>query len=517
MEEEKRSMNWGAFLGMSGVVLLASIVICIVYARMHPEWSAFSKGFFTVLAVYLVATGLGVSFFAFRERGKLENLFFFTALAIGFLYIFILPPNTAPDEQAHFTAAYADADVILGAESKKPFTFQMRVEDLTYASALFPMDPTEATYQNLTALLKDPFTSGDALSYTTVDEMITPSVPNGYFPQTVGILLGRIFHFSFIYMYILGRFMNLLCFALLLRFAIKLTPIGKGTFAVIGLFPMCMELAASYSYDAVIIGTAFLAVAYWLYLYMRPEQVHLAELALLFFLLVFFIPIKAVYVPFLILTLFLPARVFIDGKQRAIYYVSISVLILAVVAFVAYINIAPITRSGNAPVAERTDADLITVSDFFAAPLEFFRYLIAVPGEIYEFYYLTMIGGALGPLTIGIGYTLINLYCLTAAVGAVRRIEAPAIGGSKRTLFVLIIVGVYVLTLFIFYITWTPVGAAYIQGIQGRYFLPVLPLLAISLFSYKKLSRKWITDKHLLVFAYLLQCVTVLQIFSLIV
>lgn len=47
-------------------------------------------------------------------------------------------------------------------------------------------------------------------------------------------------------------------FAVLVYSAVRITPIGKNVMMTAGLLPMTLHLASSYSYDAGIIGLAFL-------------------------------------------------------------------------------------------------------------------------------------------------------------------------------------------------------------------------------------------------------------------
>ena len=43
----------------------------------------------------------------------------------------------------------------------------------------------------------------------------------------------------------------------------------------------------------------------------------------------------------------------------------------------------------------------------------------------------------------------------------------------------LISLGIYATTCFIIYVSWTPVGGAGIDGVQGRYFVPVIAILML--------------------------------------
>lgn len=51
---------------------------------------------------------------------------------------------------------------------------------------------------------------------------------------------------------------------------------------------------------------------------------------------------------------------------------------------------------------------------------------------------------------------------------------------KEKALSLLIVFGIFVIIVVGFYITWTIVGAEYITGVQGRYFLPIGIILLLS-------------------------------------
>ena len=58
----------------------------------------------------------------------------------------------------------------------------------------------------------------------------------------------------------------------------------------------------------------------------------------------------------------------------------------------------------------------------------------------------------------------------------------------KSSIF-LYLMGTYIILLTALYITWTTLGAKYVDGIQGRYFIPLIPVIVI-LFSKKIIVLK---------------------------
>jgi uncharacterized membrane protein len=115
-----------------------------------------------------------------------------------------------------------------------------------------------------------------------------------------------------------------------------------------------------------------------------------------------------------------------------------------------------------------------------ADPLAFPRDVIATlrgidPGE-----FLGQVVGVLGLFdTVLQGWTYPTLAALTLACFATSSdLDVP---GRGRAAFAAAFTTLaYVTTVFlIFWLVWTPLDSATIWGVQGRYFLPVLPLLAI--------------------------------------
>ena len=77
------------------------------------------------------------------------------------------------------------------------------------------------------------------------------------------------------------------------------------------------------------------------------------------------------------------------------------------------------------------------------------------------------------------------------------------ISRNKRLFAVLVFLVIYIALFLIQYLTWTPVGSLRIQGVQGRYFIPLLILLPFILninsenTRYGERIRKHITKERL--------------------
>ena len=92
-----------------------------------------------------------------------------------------------------------------------------------------------------------------------------------------------------------------------------------------------------------------------------------------------------------------------------------------------------------------------------------------------------LIGSNLGLLTIKLNNFVIVLYLLLILVSPFLEKHNYALNFKERLLFVIIAVGIFLLILTGLYLSWTLVGKDIIDGVQGRYFIPIaiLPLLCL--------------------------------------
>lgn len=70
----------------------------------------------------------------------------------------------------------------------------------------------------------------------------------------------------------MGKFFNLLCYVLLIYFAIRRIRYGKVLLAAFGLLPTNLYMAANYSYDPWVIGWIVLAFAYYFEEIQNPDR-----------------------------------------------------------------------------------------------------------------------------------------------------------------------------------------------------------------------------------------------------
>jgi uncharacterized membrane protein len=93
---------------------------------------------------------------------------------------------------------------------------------------------------------------------------------------------------------------------------------------------------------------------------------------------------------------------------------------------------------------------------------------------------------------------------------------SPTINRRDRIMFPVASVVAYIGMLVIFYIAWTKTNSPIIEGMQGRYLTPLLPMLLL-LLNGQKLTRRRLTDKQLLLFTSFLQCTVLAAVYQIII
>lgn len=289
-------------------------------------------GFAALLAAFTVWAVMS-------RRVRLPRLVFVLALGLGVLYSFVLPPYAAPDEKYHinqsFTLAcrwanfFSDEDWQMG---HVPTTTSFRRET-DVNPTLQNENTTVFTWQELTDTL---FTTTDADfdSHQEYAELQTDQNPLLYLVSGAAVFLAYLFHLGFTPALMLGRLANLLLFAALAAYAVRVTPVGKRVFAAVALLPMTLHLAASFSRDAPLLGLCFAFTALVLDAAFGPDKgkalspVRLGALLLTGVLLA---PGKMVYLPLAALLLLVPGvRLGRHAKaKKAVYLAACVVLSLA--------------------------------------------------------------------------------------------------------------------------------------------------------------------------------------------
>ena len=513
--------------------------------------------YYWAATLLLTAVLCGLYLFISSHHFALHTAVFGLVIAFGLAFTMALPPYSAPDEQFHinesFTIASWWANRVSGDEwvmQDVPIFYSYR-RPCDFNSVIQNQKTTVFTWKEFAYHMADR-TADQLGDHVWLFEEQADTYPILYVFSAAGVFLAFCLHLGFAPALLLGRLMNLIVFALLAALAVKKAPFGKMAFAGAALLPMTLHLAASFSRDSLLIGLCFAFTSLCLELAYAPQgSFRWQKLIPLAVMGIIIAPAKVVYAPLIALVLLAALRqVHLNRKLL----LGGCAAFLAVCAVFVLWNNRYLLRSSAAADPNQESAE--QVSDQIKADYEqllqwtgdesvlvesqeekkpeqiegqddsvcfTLSYILANPGktvmlcvnsaiQLGDHYVRTLVGGSLSYYSLDIAWTwVIALYfllyfCCVPAVGEER------LAGTARLwagLLALACCGLAVLGC----ICWTPTYYDTIYGLQGRYFLPVLPLamLALAPAHLRPAKGKGHTRGVLLAFA-AVDCMVVLNI-----
>jgi len=423
----------------------------------------------------------------FVEEARISGFSFIKWLlvAVSFLFCFATPPFQSPDEPYHFFKAY---QISIGHMVSIPgpgglgYPLPVSIAELSEKKFPLPSESDRFNYKisDVIASLQqyDQHEERAFVKFTNA----APYSPTMYIPQAAGIFIGRQFDLPPIALLYLGRIANALAGILLIVAAINCLPAGKAIMLAVAAMPMTLFQMGSLSPDATIIGLGFMTIA----LSMRAVLNYSMRAWEMFSLPAVIISLalaKGVYLPLAIAGLAIKRDRF---SKRNI--VLVSSIIAGCVLFFAWtiygghsgeIETTVISRKTMLrEVVAKPGAQLALI---VAAPFQFLYVLLSSFAERLPVYIVGIIG-RFGWNTILLP---IPVYLLAVAVILLAAIDSsasmPRYARGRRLWWLLIVIGLTALIETALYLSATPLGADYIQGTQGRYFTPFLPLLGFAI------------------------------------
>lgn len=501
----------GGFLLISGVFFTGSAIklgmVCANPNNMSQlrQISAFSQ---TAMALmYLAVIGL-VSYIAVKTP-PMERVAAVSVLAIGMIYMAAITPLSPPDEGHHYQSAYSLSNYLL---------FQWENLEMGNAShfdyaGLTSHANVSSAYLRIMDQWNQPGMK-DALVQIPTPRSL--SYPIEMIPQAIGLTLGRLLNLNFLGVFYLGRLTNLFFFAVCVYFAVKRIPRFKELMTLTALLPMTLQQAASYSYDAFINGMAFLFIASLIREYAAEGKMSRKDFLWLLIPGALLTPAKAVYSALLFLALLIPTRRFGSGKRKWGMTAFAAVICLGMLIAVNFPSLYNriLSASSGYELQSSMGYSLYTVSFILEHPGETGRIFLNTLSSFFPMWMIGCIGWALSGLSLTIPMEYVYGFALLLIAAVVYRKPGEAkITVGQRAAFVGCFAVVVLLTMLALFTGWTPVGDSVVQGVQGRYFLPVLPLLCMAVSGNFKWKRIRI-EKLLLCAAWILNVQTILWVFA---
>lgn len=437
------------------------------------------KKLFVLLIIIMLVT-LGAICIMTIKKIKVEKIFLCFMLGFGVVYLFVLIPYSAPDEPVHFATAYHISNVIMSTDTNDEERWvSCRNAD---NDSVFGCDPGIAAYAKIVGQIDKTVKNSKVNTKYTAGQYMTGVPFYVHLPQAVGITLGRILKLSYSDLIILSELFALIVYIVLAYVSIKIIPIGKYVLFAISALPMTLQLATSCSYDIITMGITYLYIAYFMKLLYSSEQIGLKECCVIMGLSVIQAPCKLIYCILSFLVILIPNHRF--STKRLAYIVKvIGPLVSLVVGYLPNISRVPTTTNGKY-IVEWAGEEGYTISYILHHIKETIILFFGTIHDKLDLYITSTIGKDLGWFDLHVPEYLIIVMAvlLIFSIHADSKIE---ISVHQKICYIIMFVGVVALSCATMLLAWTPLSYRAIEGVQGRYFLPALPLLLISFMNPK--------------------------------
>lgn len=437
---------------------------------------------------------------------KPQNFFLILALFFGLLIVFVSPPFQSPDEPCHLYRMYElSQGRLLPCKQDKELGGKLPVGLYDYISSYAYMQ------ENYTKVYKRTSFSEIKTSMKhkiNKDKTFFAQYPNtaryspiAYLPQSLGCAISSMFTDCVYWILIWSKIFLLLFYVVAGYYSIKSIPFLKWASVLILLSPMSLTLGASISADGVLIPLCILYFSKILQYSFGPNKIiDKKQLALLTILALMISLTKQSFL-LTLFVLFIPKE-----KFNGSYLKSITIVLLP--SFIASILWSKAIYSFFIPL---NGSDIKSHADFILNNPVKFWLLSSKYIPTADTGYLFQVIGVLGWLIIYLDLYYYRIFTAFIALNTFFSGENDSvlnkykIAPQKKLILCLLILINFLLICAMMFLTWTPADKFNeIEGIQGRYFLPlILPFLTMCTLLLRPFkSNKYLKTANILFLIY---------------
>ena len=430
----------------------------------------------------------------------LEYGFLIVGICAGFIFCLAMPLSRVGwDEETHLRSVYwLDItgsyeyncflhNYIDGGAENLPFEYSTSYEEYKYVR--------ERVNELSTPSEADPATS----HHWGTSGFATFS----YFFMAITCNICKLFGVPFGYTYMLLRFTNMIMYITVVFFAVRKLPKGKMIMSAVALMPTPMYLAATISYDTIVTGFLFLGMAYLFYLMFTDKKITWWEYLVFIGGMAYGSSRKSIYIPLILLGVFLPHRIFKDKKQERIMKAGVIVVLLAILS--TFVLPALISPSVEGDLRGGTTSHAGQMSSLFSNPVGYAGLLLTTMWQHLWDYgigtpaldFMAYLGA--GSLTYVIVIYLVSITLTSENTVYVQNDKKKWVAQGMpvwlKAVIYFLVFGVMCLIWTSMYISYTEVGKTAMAGVQGRYYIPLLFPVLFTL-SFNKVNVNWDKVKY---------------------
>jgi uncharacterized membrane protein len=414
-------------------------------------------------------------------RTAIARTYLVTALVGGVIMVFLSPPFQAPDEPNHFFRAQAlsEGDFV-AKRTGNVVGAPMSSAIVAWVFGVFDGiagHPERKQSFDLLWARRDRGPDDQGITFVDFRNSALYS-PIAYIPQALGLGLGRLLRLPLLDAYYLGRLLTLASGVVLCYWTATRLPYGQLTFVMIALCPTFLFEQASFSADGptCALAAAFCGTTLVTSTAAGPlSRRDVIGLSILGALAVLTKPSSAP-LPLMALLLLRRATGSPPGRPWREAMVIIGISWAAMLAWSLVVSGLYVIANPAPGIDPAGQWEWIK-----AHPIRFAAILLQTLQTAYRPLFYSAVG-VLGWLDTPLTARYVWLFSVALlASGIVAGPRSARSSGPERGLAAVLVLSTYILIGFISYLTWTPLAAPLIGGLQGRYFLPLIVPWAVLL------------------------------------
>lgn len=441
---------------------------------------------FAILAIILL-----FSFYWAFFGSKLHFAYLVIAISFGLILIFLLPFGYGYDENAHFIKAYQTA----------AFDFTSTEENLEWPEQYLDLVDINQAYRyqsdNYQEFIDFLTSSSTQMGFSEGKIQSTASsyLPVIYIFYAVGINIAKLFHPSLMSIFYTGKIFSFICITILSSLVIKNTKKGKIILFFVCLLPQVLFLNSCYSADPLMLVSALALISICINAIFNKQKRFTWKRILIYLLaLLMMVSGKMTYFPIGFLLWCVPLDrfdLYWKGKNwNKLVKWGLPFLGAVFAAFVFWYSNNIGLNLWQVPGSSTSEQVMFILFH----PLTYLKILYNwFQGSFQQCFLVPATNlaqeGNLGD-GLGICYLIVMLW-----MSIVENNDTSIVLESKENrnykLWALILIAFsWILVATALYVTFTPVASPSIDGLQGRYFIPLIPLFLL-LFQSQKIQSKY--------------------------
>lgn len=455
----------------------------------------------------------------FKNTFSIEKTFLVTALVVGVIFALLFPVYQIPDEQTHINIIYEELNWDINIKTQGDIS---NFADTIRIIRNYDEKVNLSTYVDI------------QIASPLPDDFSVPSIKLiRHLPQAVGFVLTSLLRMPLWICVSFAEICAVIVYAIFGYLAVKLMPFKKELMTAIMLLPICLQEFPSLSYDSFLMASYFLLFAYILHVKFTKEEFTLIDVAIMVALIAVIVITKIPYALVALLIVTIPVSKIdfnfgffkLNGeliKKRKVAFSILAAFLIAVAA-VGAIKILPYISEGKTFIGAMYDIKASIKLVFLTVKAYFGEWLTQITGDL---------GWFDTPVAlIFTVFVILNLLFLNL-FDYNNKSKCPF---EKNPFKKIELVIVFVVALGMTFVTvlsmfgWTMKAYGidmntlttsevasymnqipYIGGLQGRYFVPIIPLLLVPCYfpkfsaSIQKINYKaYLCGYHLTVYIYL--------------